>query len=416
MDAIIIGAGIGGLTTALSLHAQKRCSRIRVFESVAELKALGVGINLLPHASRALSQLGLEPELKAVGVESEEQIYFTKHGQLVFREPSGRKAGHEWPHISIHRGDLQMTLLRAAQERIGAQNILCGRRCVAVEQDASGVIAHFAESKTDRSLGPERAHVLIACDGINSTVRKQLYPSEGEPIFHGINMWRGVTRAKPFLTGRSLARIGGIFTSGKLVVYPIRDNIDGNGTQLINWVAEAVTDFQETVDWNRAGKLADLLPIYGNWTFPWLDAVGLLKNSEFILSYPMVDRDPIEQWTFGRITLLGDAAHPMYPRGGNGGAQAILDAVAIAEHLVGDDVHGELKTYETARLHLTTKVVLENRSRPPDAIIDTVQTLTGGKRFDHLDDVISQDELNDLVKGYRQIAGYDLQSLRTRAP
>jgi 5-methylphenazine-1-carboxylate 1-monooxygenase len=411
MEIIIIGGGIGGLTTALALHASGVTGRVRVFEATPAIKPLGVGINLLPHAGRELVKLGLRDALARAGIEAKERLFFTHHGQLVFREASGVFAGHEWPHFSIHRGDLQMVLFEAAKERIGAANIICDHRCVSIEQDDEGATIRFVGGNGE-ALAPVRADVVIACDGIHSSVRKQFYPDEGEPLFHGINMWRGVTRAKPFLTGASAIRVGGLYTTGKLVIYPIRDNIDGVGTQLINWVAEIVTDTHGPVDWSKPGNLADFYDIFRDWTFDWLDAAALLRNAEFILSFPMVDRDPIKRWTFGRVTLLGDAAHPMYPRGGNGGAQSILDAVALAKLLAAEpNVVGALKAYETLRLPLTSRIVLENRTRPPDIIIDTVERRTNMQRFDNLDSIISQDELREMSESYQKIAGYDRASV-----
>jgi 2-polyprenyl-6-methoxyphenol hydroxylase-like FAD-dependent oxidoreductase len=262
MQILIVGGGIGGLTAALALHACVPAARIRVLEAAPEIRPLGVGINLLPHAGRELSRLGLRDALSRVAVEPTERLYFTHHGQLIYREAAGVHAGYEWPHFSIHRGDLQMVLYGAVEERLGAETVLCGRRCIGVEQDEGGVTAHVADA-TGRPLPPLRADLLIACDGIHSAVRKAFYPGEREPVFHGINMWRGVTRAKPFLSGSSAARIGGLHTTGKLVVYPIRRDIDGAGTQLINWVAEIVTETREAVDWSKPGRLEDFYGTIG---------------------------------------------------------------------------------------------------------------------------------------------------------
>jgi 5-methylphenazine-1-carboxylate 1-monooxygenase len=410
MDVLIIGAGIGGLTTALSLQASKLGASIRTFEAVPEIKPLGVGINLLPHATRELESLGLDSVLSRVAVESQEQVYFTHHGQLVYREKSGRSAGYDFPHYSIHRGDLQSVLLDAVHQRLGGEAVRCDHRCVGVEQSAGHVTAHFVDSAGSK-LQSVSGDILIAADGFNSTVRKQFYPKE-LPVYQGINMWRGVTRCKPFLTGHSHARIGGLHTTSKLVVYPIRHDIDGAGRQLINWVAEVVTDKRDSLDWNTAGKLEDFYPIFKDWTFPWLDAAALLRDADFILSYPMVDRDPIERWTFERITLLGDAAHPMYPRGGNGGAQAILDATAITRCLEADrDPSAALRAYEAKRLPFTNSIVLQNRSRPPDIIIDTVERLSGGRPYDNIEEIISEAELRRMIEEYHKVAGYDHQSV-----
>jgi 5-methylphenazine-1-carboxylate 1-monooxygenase len=411
MEIVIIGAGIGGLTTALELHRYGIAGRVRIVEAASTFLPLGVGITLRPHCVKELAKLGLLDELAKRTVMTKEHAFFTHHGQLVYSEPSGIAAGYDFPNFSAHRGDLHSVLLNAVNERLGPDTVVLAQRCVGVEQGDGAVTVHVNEA--GRNLPREwRAEIVIAADGIHSPVRKTFYPGEGSPAYHGINMWRGVTKAKPFLTGASSTRIGGLFTTNKLLVYPIRNNIDGAGTQLINWVAEVVTDVNNPADWHRQGRLQDFYPIYQNWTFDWLDCAALLRNAEMILEYPMVDRDPVDGWSFGRIALLGDAAHPMYPRGGNGGAQAILDAEAIARHLAGNDNPVDaLKAYEAERLPKVNPIVLENRVRPPDVIIDTVERLTGGKRFDNLDAYISQAELREMSENYKRVAAYDLRSV-----
>ena len=261
LDILIIGGGIGGQTLALALHATGIPFRIRIHEAAPSLMPLGVGINLQPHAIRELAGLGLLDALARVGIEAQEFAYFTHHGQLVYREPSGLFAGYKYPHFSIHRGELLMVLYGAASERIGAANIVTGQRCIAVEEDVRGATAHFVDSQ-GRALPSLHADLVIACDGIHSAVRKQFYPREGPPVFHGINLWRGLTRAKPFLTGASVTRVGGLYTTGKLVIYPIRNNVDAAGNQLLNWNTEVVTDRLAPVDWNAPGRLEDFFPIY----------------------------------------------------------------------------------------------------------------------------------------------------------
>jgi 2-polyprenyl-6-methoxyphenol hydroxylase-like FAD-dependent oxidoreductase len=414
MDIIIIGGGIGGHTLALALHAAGMPYRIRIHEAAPSLMPLGVGINLQPHAIRELAGLGLLDALRRVGIEAREFAYFTHHGQLILREPSGHFAGYAFPHFSIHRGELLMVLHGAAQERIGADSIVTGQRCVGVDQDEGGATAHFVDAN-GKKLASQRADIIIACDGIHSAVRKQFYPSEGPPIFHGINLWRGLTRGKPFLTGASVTRVGGLYTTGKLVVYPIRNNIDDEGNQLLNWNTEVVTDQHAPVDWHAPGKLEDFFPIYKDWSFDWLDCADMIRRAELLLTYPMVDRDPVARWSFGRITLLGDAAHAMYPRGGNGGAQAIIDATTLAGLLKShEDPVAALKAYEALRVPPTSRIVLENRSAPPDIIIDTVERLTGGQRFDDLSRFISQDELRKMTQSYYRLAGSDLDSVGRR--
>lgn len=407
MDILIVGGGIGGLTLALNLHAVGlSCT---VCEAAPDILPLGVGINLMPHAGRILTELGLQEAVARVAMQPTDYAFFTRNGQLVYREPWGYAAGHKYPHFSVHRAELHRVLLDATIERLGAGCFVTGHRCMRIEQDEHGATALFVAADGS-PLPPRRADVIIACDGIHSAVRQQFYPDEGPPVFHGINLWRGVTRARPFLTGTSIARVGA--THSTMMIYPIRDDIDGTGTQLINWVAEVETTTSGPVDWSKPGRLEDFYPIYQDWTFDWLDVAALIRNADFILSYPMVDRDPVERWTFGRVTLLGDAAHPMYPRGGNGGAQAMLDTVALARCLKGEpDVTAALRAYEAERRPATTRVVEMNRTAPPNVIVDTVEKLTGGKRFDRLEDVIGEGELKAIFERYQRVAGYHVDQV-----
>jgi len=402
MRVAVIGGGIAGLAFALALH--QRGIACVVFESAREVKELGVGITVLPHGMRELSALGLEERLRAVAIENEESVFFNRHGQLIYREPRGRFAGYPHPEFGIHRGRLHRVLFDAAMERLPAGSILTDHRCERVEQDSGGVtVVH--------SRGTTRADVAVACDGFNSAVRRQFYPGE-RPAFTGINTWRGVTRAKPILGGRSYLRIGTVDT-GKIVIYPIADNIDGAGRQLINWMAEMRMPGEPMNDWNKPGRLEDFIGIYRDWRFDWLDVPALIEGADTILEYPMVDKDPVPRWTFERVTFMGDAAHPMYPRGSNGAAQALIDARTLADELAkGGDAREALAAYEKARLEATARVVRTNREHPPDYIIMKVDELTGGKPFANIDDVISQAELRALSDNYKRVAGFALEKPR----
>ena len=409
-DVVIIGAGIGGLTLGLMLHrAGIAC---RIYEAASELKPIGVGINILPHASRELCELGLEAALTRVSVTTREFCYFNRFGQFIYREPAGRFAGYEYPQFSIHRGDLQMALYAAFVERVGADRVVTGRRCTRVDADAG--IAYFEHSATREPLEPQRGRVVVSCEGIHSAIRKQLYPDEGPPKYSGINMWRGVTRWKPILSGATMCRIGW-HKPAKLLLYPIRNNVDAEGRQLVNWVVDIETPEYEKNDWNRPGNLEDFIEPLADWHFDWLDVPEFLRSADVILEYPMVDQDPLPRWSVGRLTLLGDAAHPMYPRGANGAAQAILDARSLSDALAAhDDAPAALKVYEAKRLPKTSEVVLANRSAPPDKILQEVYRRTGDRPFANIDDVISREEVAGLSESYKRVAGFDKETLRVR--
>ena len=397
-DIVIVGGGIGGLTLALALDA--RNIPCRVYEAAAEFQPLGVGINMLPHAIRVLSGLGLGDALTAHGVEAREFAYFNRHGQLIYSEPCGRFAGYPDPHFSIHRADLHKALYEAVVDRMGSERVSLGHCCIGVDQETGLATARFDNGNA--ATGP----IVIACDGFHSAVRRQFYPDEGDPHFGGINMWRGVTRRKPFLTGASVTRVGTV-QRGKMVIYPIRQFDDG--TQLINWNTEQPRDDHKPNDWAAPGRIEDFIEPFADWRFDWLNIPALFKDAEFILEYPMVDRDPVDCWVWDRIALMGDAAHPMYPRGGNGGAQAILDAECLALLLSDTDApEAALKAYEAERLEVTNRVVMANRTQPPDFIIEKVEDLTNGEPFDRIEDVIDHADLAAISDRYKDVAKYSL--------
>lgn len=402
---LIVGAGIAGLTLALQLEqAGIEC---QVFEAAPEISAMGVGINILPHASKVLADLGLESELSRVAVLTERSLFYNRFGQLIYEEPLGTKAGYEHPQYSIHRGDLQAVLLRAVVDRIGP--VTTDAKLIDIKQNV-----HEAESAFVSSNGSQRSvrsSVVVGCDGIHSVVRKQLHPTEGEPRYSGVNMWRGTVPWNPIVGGAAMIRAGWL-TTGKMVVYPIRNNVDGNGLQLVNWVAELETSNYLKRDWSRQGRLEDFAHAFSSWRFDWLDFPDLIESTPEVLEYPMVDQDPLAFWTDGRITLLGDAAHPMVPRGSNGAGQAILDAVAFRQSMSRHkDPQEALLSYEAERRPATAAVVMANRSHPPDAILREVYNRTKDRPFRHIDDVISAEELRAVSESYKQVAGYSISKL-----
>ncbi len=412
MKVIIVGGGIGGLTTALCLH--KIGIEVKVFESVSEIKALGVGINLLPHSIRVLTNLGLEPKIAQIAVETQDLVYFDKFGKKFWDEPRGRFAGYKWQQFSIHRGDFQMLLLEETKRIIGEENIKTNHHLESFEQFGEKVIANFSRKNADNQRFTEEADFLIGADGINSVVRKQLYPDEGLPKFSQNVLYRGTSMMKPYLTGASMVMIGHL--GQKMVAYPISPEIDENGNQLINWVGNLREGERASMverDWNKRSDKNRLLEIYKNWQFDWLNVHGMIEKSEAIYEFPMSDRDPLSQWTFGRVTLLGDAAHPMYPIGSNGASQAILDADALANAILEEkNIEAALLKYDQERVPVTAKIVLQNRQKGPDEIMDLME-----ERFPNgfTEDEIPHEDLTKVMDNYRIVAGFDVQSLNQKS-
>jgi 2-polyprenyl-6-methoxyphenol hydroxylase-like FAD-dependent oxidoreductase len=307
--------------------------------------------------------------------------------------------------LSLHRGDFHQVLVDAVQDRLGPGTIVMNHQCAVVEQDDAGVMVRFVDA-AGQAQPPVRGSAAIGCDGFHSTIRRQLYPDEGPVAYQGINMWRGVTRWKPFLSGVSAAQAGWLEV-GKILMFPITPAGE-DGLQLINWVAEIQSSHNVMLDWNLQGDLADILPTFGGWHFPWLDVGAMIRAHDLLLECPMVDRDPLPHWTAGRITLAGDAAHPMYPRGGNGAGQSILDVRALARCLrAPPDVRAGLAAYEAERLQPANGVVLRVRHAPPDLMLKLVHERSGDRPFNRIDDLISQDERVTIIEDYKRVAGYD---------
>ena len=417
MTVMIVGGGIGGLATALSLH-QKGID-CEIFEKSSEIRELGVGINTLPHAIKELAALDLLDALDDVAIRTHELIYQNRFGREVWRDLRGTDAGFEFPQFSIHRGKLQGVLHQAVLERLGPDKLHPGHELTGFDQDEHGVAATFSPRDSLNGIQTRHGSALIAADGIHSIVRANFYPDEGPPAWNGIMLWRGATEWPPFLTGRSMVIAGGM--DAKLVLYPISNDTPDPSKVLMNWaVAAKIADASEPPprreDWSREGQLEELLPFVENaFSLDVLDPLALIRETETFFEYPMCDRDPIPQWTFGRVTLLGDAAHPMYPVGSNGASQAILDARCLAEQLSHhDSTTAALESYQAERLESTAEIVRTNRSGGPERVIDLVnQRAPDG--FDNLADVASTQELEGIVKGYSQLAGFTHRDVNAAA-
>lgn len=409
MQIVIAGAGIGGLTLALMLH--RRGIDCRVYESAQELKALGVGINLLPHAVSELEQLGLMPGLAERAIETSQLHYYNKFGQPIWREPRGREAGYPLPQFSVHRGEFQMLLAQAVRERLGDDAIVTGRVLESAEQDAFGVVANFRR-RQDGAMQSVRADILVGADGIHSALRRQLHPAGDEPRFSGRMLWRAVTEAPPYLDGRSMFMAG--HQDQKFVCYPISEPLRRQGRSLINWIAELSVPGAElpATDWNRQVDKSVFADRFADWRWDWIDIPAIIDGAQAIYEFPLVDRDPLPRWTRGRVTLLGDAAHPMYPIGSNGSAQAILDARCLSDWLA-QAARGAVRSPETAlleyeaeRLPRTAGIVLRNRLNGPEQVMQMAEE-RAPHGFDDIGDVIAPQELAAVSLRYKQLAGFD---------
>lgn len=409
MKIVIAGAGIGGLTAAMCLH--RAGHDVHVFEAVSEMRPLGVGINIQAGAVRILCNLGLEPALAATAIETRELRYANRHGQTIWADPRGRHAGLPWPQFSIHRGELQMILLDAAKAMLGADRIRLGRRIARFAQHHGKVSAHFVD-RDGMPVENAEADLLIGADGIHSAVRAHFYPEEGPPKWQGILMWRGVTVGKPYLGGNTMVQAG--HHNQKFVCYPISRAHAERGEALINWICDLHMGdgaLPSREDWNKPGRLEDFLPRFADWNFGWLDVPEVIRTAHTILEFPMIDRDPLPRWSHGRITLLGDAAHPMYPIGSNGASQAILDGEAITQELaVGDDPEKALRRYEERRLPPTARIVESNRRKGIDVMLDIVEQ-RAPQGFTDLESVLPADELEKIVGDYKKLVTQDRETL-----
>jgi 2-polyprenyl-6-methoxyphenol hydroxylase-like FAD-dependent oxidoreductase len=412
MTVLISGGGIAGLTLGLTLH--QIGIPFRIYESVPEIRPLGVGINLQPNAVRELFDLGLEREMAAIGVATRDYGFYTKKGLEIWTEPRGIWAGYNWPQYSVHRGQLQMLLHRTLLEKAGAGSVVSGQRATGFETIGDDARLHLTDTGTGQTSSTDGT-LLIGADGIHSALRRQMEPAEGDPIWGGAVMWRGTTVTAPFLSGASMILMG--HDTQRLVAYPISPPDVETGLATINWIAELSYEPAQgwnKEDWNREATPADFLPNFEDWTFDWLDAPALIRGADKVYEYPMVDRDPIERWTYGPVTLMGDAAHPTYPVGSNGASQAILDARIIGANLLAHGVGPDaLKSYEGEVRPLTANVTRANRGSGPDAIMQMVEDRCGGA-FDRIEDVMPKQELADHAAKYKALAGFSIQALNER--
>jgi 2-polyprenyl-6-methoxyphenol hydroxylase-like FAD-dependent oxidoreductase len=410
LQVIVVGGGIAGLTMALSLH--QAGIAVRIYEAVREPRALGVGINLLPTAVRELTELGLGGDLARTGIATRELVFFNKFGQLISREERGLSAGYKWPQYSIHRGHLQQLLLRAVCKRIGGENFRSGLRFTEFEQIAGRVVTRFHDRESGSSELDE-ADVLIGADGIHSAVRRQLHPSEGKPSFARQVLWRSAVDAEPYLDGATMIIAGSVHQ--RIVVYPMACGARP-GQLLTNWVCQmgASGHTCPDVDWDRRVAKDAVASAFAGWRFPVLDIPALIERASDIYEFPLVDRDPVDGWSFGRVTLIGDAAHPMWPFGSQAGSQAIVDARVLAGLLLTTSDPAEaLQRYDMERRPIMNDIVLRNRSFGPEAAMDLAEE-RAPNGFSDIEDVISPQELEDITSSFSLAAGLDTEAVNGR--
>jgi 2-polyprenyl-6-methoxyphenol hydroxylase-like FAD-dependent oxidoreductase len=408
MTILIAGGGIAGLTLGLTLH--QIGVPFRIYEATAQIRPMGVGINLQPNAVRELLDLGLADELEKIGVKTRQYGFYSKLGKTIWEEPRGKWAGYAWPQYSVHRGNLQVMLYETLIKRAGADCVVTGARAVGFENGPDAAVLLLENG--DRITGD----LLVAADGIHSALRAQMYPTEGAPIWNGRVLWRATTETNAFFGGAAMAMIG--HDDLRIVAYPISDADPDTNIATINWIAEkkfSLDDDWKKEDWNRAADISDFLPDFQDWKFDWIDVPSLITGAEVVFEYPMVDRDPLDNWTVGRVTLMGDAAHPTYPVGSNGAGQAIVDARIIGARLLD---HGlatrAFEAFEAEVRPIASGVALANRAGGgPDGVLQQVEDLCGGD-FDDINTVIPHADLAAHAEKYKTLAGFSIEALNAK--
>ncbi len=413
---LIAGAGIGGLSAALTLH--QIGVPCHIFESVAEIKALGVGINLQPNAVRELYEMGLGQEsLATIGIEAQEWALVGLNGHDVYTEPRGLRAGYNWPQYSVHRGKLQMLLYRTVVERLGPQAISTGVRVTGYRNhtDGRGVTALLQNRAGEHS--EVTGSLLVAADGLHSAVRQQMHPAQPPIQWGGAIMWRGVSRGKPIRTGASFVGLG--THRHRIVFYPISAPDPNTGLADINWIAEITVDNKDgwpEGDWNKRVKHEDFIHHFTHWNYDWIDIPAMIRGAREVFEYPMVDREPVDTWRDGNVVLLGDAAHVMYPTGSNGASQAIVDARVLGAAMLEHGVNAAaLAAFDEKLCPEISPLILRNRGAGPFGLLNLLDDRCGGV-FDNIDDVIPKAERDEFMHRYKVAAGFAAEKLNTAAP
>ena len=417
---IISGGGIAGMAMALTLH-QIGVPCV-VLEAVSRLLPLGVGINLQPNAVRELMDLGLgDAHLASIGIPAREWALVGRNGNDVYAEPRGLLAGYRWPQYAVHRGQLQMLLYRTLLHRLGPDAVRLGQRVVGYRQHEQGVTALIETHDGRQGQAGERQELvgslLLAADGLHSAVRAQMHPQQPPIQWGGAIMWRGTSPGVPIRSGASFVGLGSL--KHRLVFYPISPPDPATGLATINWIAEITVDNASGWthgDWNRRVRLQDFAHHFDDWNYGWLDVPALLRGAQEIFEYPMIDRDPVPTWVDGRVALLGDAAHVMYPVGSNGASQAIVDARVLGAAMVQHGVSAQsLKAYDQRLCSDISALVLRNRGAGPFALLGLVDERCGGV-FDDINQVVPAAERDSFMARYKAAAGFAIETLNAAPP
>ena len=401
LDIAIVGAGPAGLLTALRLH--QHGIRPTIYESVQELKPLGVGVDIKTVGTAEIDDLGLLDEFRAISVDAEDSIFFNHYGQEIYAEKCGVHMGYLHEQRFVHRGYLLMLFYRTVLERLGAGCVVLGARVIAYAQDETGVALDIEhrDGRTERV----RHDAVIAADGIRSAVRRQMHPNQSEPEFSGITMWRGTTIREPFRGGHTILHLGDPHVAS-MIVYPIANDFEGTGKDLINWVVE--TNGEETIeDWNQVADPAQIIPLFDTLKLPFLDVQDLIRDAREVYLFPLIRHAPLDTWVDGRVALLGDAAHAMFPRGGNGITQAMIDARVVVEQLAAhpDDPHAAFVAYDGVRREVVNRIADNMRGEGYEVIRRIVADRTGGKPFDDIEQILPLAEADGIFSRYHALVG-----------